>query len=126
MYKFPIFFLINLIISTYSFGQNTFEYIIGGYDNDQVSDMARSPDGGYYIVGGTGSFGEGGIDVLLVKVDKNGILAWSKSFGTSDIEIGRKIKLDHEGNIIILASFPYLNSECSALIKVNPLGNIIW
>jgi hypothetical protein len=127
MIKFSIILLLHLIVSTYTFGQNTFEYIIGGFDNDQIHDMVRSPDGGYYLTGGTGSFGEGNFDVVLVKINSSGELEWSKSFGTPNIEIGRKIAIDHEDNLIIVASVGNVtNTPLTALIKLDPFGNTIW
>ena len=52
----------------------------GGTGDDQCFDMDLTPDG-YVLAGHTTSYGKGGWDAWLVKVDHKGNLQWQKSFG---------------------------------------------
>ena len=46
----------------------------GGTGNDEGSFVIQTNDGGYAIVGNTNSFGAGGYDFWLVKVDEAGVI----------------------------------------------------
>src|SRR5688572_21453280 len=119
--------LVYFLITISCTAQSTFEYVIGGYDNDRGSDMIIAPDGGYFITGGTGSFGEGNYDILLIKTNKNGKIEWSKSYGTVYLENGIRIKLDKTNNIVIAAAVSYLNVKYGTIIlKTDLQGNMLW
>jgi len=54
---------------------------IGGPGEEVGSSLIQTSDGGYAIAGGTRSFGAGGTDVYVVKLDANGNLQWTKTIG---------------------------------------------
>jgi hypothetical protein len=54
---------------------------IGGTKRDVGSSLIQTSDGGYAIAGYTKSFGVGGADVYVVKLDANGNLQWTKTIG---------------------------------------------
>jgi len=60
----------------------------GGNHLDRPSMIRETADGGYLVVGLTRSFGSGGEDVYLVKVNGAGRILWEKSFGTAGDEQG--------------------------------------
>ena len=53
----------------------------GGFGNDIGLDAVLSKDGGMITVGSTDSFGRGGTDGWLVKVDGDGNIVWTMSYG---------------------------------------------
>lgn len=80
---------------TYSFGQGGADvYVIkadsigilqwsrtyGGTGGDEGHYIIQTNDGGYLIAGETMSFGNGG-DMMLIKIDNNGSIQWSKTYG---------------------------------------------
>jgi hypothetical protein len=54
---------------------------IGGSDWDEAYSIIQSSDGGYVVAGYTGSFGAGGYDMLVVKLDSSGNVEWTKTIG---------------------------------------------
>lgn len=54
---------------------------IGGTDNDYSGGLVELADSSILIVGDTRSFSTGGYDIYLVKIDKNGILVWDRTYG---------------------------------------------
>jgi hypothetical protein len=53
----------------------------GGINDDSANSVVQTADGGFAVVGVTGSFGAGGTDALLVKTDAEGNLLWAHTYG---------------------------------------------
>jgi len=61
---------------------------IGGKDFEDGYSLIQTADGGYAIAGATNSFGTGGYDVYVVKLDANGNLQWTKTIGGKKEDVG--------------------------------------
>jgi hypothetical protein len=59
---------------------------IGGPESEGGYSLVQTSDGGYAIAGYTKSFGAGGRDVYVVKLDANGNLQWTKTIGGTDYD----------------------------------------
>jgi len=62
------------LIKTNASGGTLWTRTYGGTGNDYGYSVAPTSDGGYIVAGETNSFGAGGYDVYLIKVDANGDL----------------------------------------------------
>ena len=72
--------LLLLISSTVAFAQPiTFQKLIGGSGDEYLCGALQTPDSGYILAGVTSSFGS--YDYYLVKLDKNGDMVWTKTYG---------------------------------------------
>lgn len=69
------------LIKTDSKGNVKWIKSYGGAGNDQCFDFDLTAEHGYVLAGHTTSYGNGGWDVWLVRVDRKGDLIWQKSFG---------------------------------------------
>ncbi len=82
-----------------------------------------------YVVGFTESYGQGGSDVLILKVDtSDGSLIWDRTYGTRDgDEIGYGVDVDSSGNVYIggTRSNGNTNDDC-IIIKYNSSGILQW
>ena len=56
---------------------------IGGVDNDYASMIKQMPGGNYILTSDTRSFGAGGYDVELTKLDPSGNIIWQNTYGDS-------------------------------------------
>jgi hypothetical protein len=58
------------------------------------------PDSGFIIAGYTNSFGNGGYDGWLMKIDKNGDTLWNKYVGTNDWDFFYDVALTLDSGFI--------------------------
>ncbi len=101
---------------------------IGGRYADSAWDMTAAVDGGYAVVGDTRSFGDGGTDIYLVKVDDKGIMQWSKTFGGGKDDHGMSVITNDKGNYVIAGltnSFGEPGSDMY-FMEVGQNGEKIW
>jgi hypothetical protein len=73
----------------------------GGENGEVLYDMKLGPNGFIYALGTTNSYGNGGKDIYLVKLDSNGTQIWDRTYGTSRDEISINFEIDQSGNLII-------------------------
>ena len=86
--------------------QNTF----GGTKDDRAFAICLTADGGYVLAGTTESFGAGGSDQYIVKVDPLGYSTWSKTFGGNQADYCRAVGVNQAGRLV-LAGYSYSSSS---------------
>lgn len=64
------------LLKTNSSGDTLWTQTYGRISNDYGTSVSQTSDGGYIIGGTTESFGSGGSDIYLIKVDAVGIVEW--------------------------------------------------
>jgi transcriptional regulator with XRE-family HTH domain len=72
-------------------GKILWKRIIGGTSYDKASQVIRTKDGSYIVIGSTSSFGKGNYDVLIVKVSSQGEILWQKTYGEFLNDYGLRI-----------------------------------
>jgi len=126
---------------TQSFGSNHDVYLIrldssgdtiwtnhyGGQGVDFGEDVIELDDDGFIIAGYTTSYGTGGYDCYLVRVDLNGDTLWTRQYGGEYEDKAYAIELFEDG--FILAGYTQnvgLTERDALIIKTNFNGDTVW
>lgn len=122
---------ILVFLSTTAFSQQYAKqaiWKIGGNALDAGNDIQPTTDGGYIVVGYTFSYGAGFCDVYIAKMDKLGVLEWTKVIGTSDLEFGHSVEQTTDYGYIV--SGWYLSNTTgnysAFIIKLDSSGTVKW
>ncbi len=84
---------------------NAFLKFYGGGGQQEGFSLKQTSDGGFIILGSTNSFGHGGWDIYLVKVDKAGNEEWSNTYGGVGNDRGKSILIEDDGSYIVLGDY---------------------
>jgi hypothetical protein len=97
----------------------------GGYES--CKSIRQTSDGGYVISGSTDSYGAGGTDVYVIKLDGSGNIQWTKTIGSSATEDSYAIQQTSDGGYIVGGSTsPSFNNADIYVVKLNSAGNLQW
>jgi hypothetical protein len=124
-------------------GNIIWKKIFGGTGPDYLTHIIKTSDGGYAMTGYSSSTNEdflynrGGQDIWLVKINSEGTLQWTNSFGGSLDDISRSLLEDRQGNFVIVGESYSFDLDASEnhngywtrdyiAIKTNNLGQKIW
>jgi hypothetical protein len=109
-------------------GNLLWDVVYGGNQNEVAYAVVQAVDGGYAIAGYTRSSGAGQDDFYLVKIDSAGNIAWNKTYGGSDNEVGYCIVETLDGGYALAGytnSFG-IGSNDFWLVKTNSTGDHLW
>ena len=98
----------------------------GGSGGDYGNSVQQTTDGGYIITGSTDSFGNGEMDVWLIKTDSQETEEWNQTFGGGDDDHGNSVQQTTDGGYIITGNTTYYDeSETEVwVIKTNSDGTL--
>ena len=113
------------LIKTDGNGDSLWTKTFGGSSFDLGFSVQQTTDGGYIIIGGTDSYGNGDRDFYLIKTDVNGDLIWTKTFGGIFRDVGSSVQQTTDGGYIITGYTSSGNGDRDLLlIKADGNGNI--
>jgi len=116
------------LIKTNSNGDSLWTRTYGGSGDEFACSITKTVDNGYLIAGQTNSFGSGGDDIWVIKINNNCDTVWTKTFGGTDKEFCRSIQQTSDGGYIIggvTRSFG-AGSDDIYVIKIDENGNKLW
>ena len=118
------FSLINLVGAS----SEMWNQVYGGEGADFAHSLVETSDGGYALAGYTSSFGVGGSDFLLIKIDKSGTIEWNKTYGGIGGERAYSVAETSNGGFAIAGVTDSFGSGGNDfwLIKTDFFGNIEW
>ena len=116
------------LVKTDASGNMQWNKTYGGELDDESRCVVQTSDGGYTIAGFTSSFGAGSSDFFLVKTDSDGNIAWNRTYGGADNDMGESMTLTSDGGYAIAGyttSFDIGGGDFW-LVKTDADGNMQW
>lgn len=83
-------------------GSKVWDRSFGGAGVDVGESVQETADGGVIVAGYTTSFGDGGIDVLLVKTDSDGNKEWHETLGGPGDDAAWSVEETEDGGYLVL------------------------
>lgn len=126
-----LFFIVFLIVigllqSSNLQGQITWQRTYGGFGIDNGRCIKQVSEGGYVILGSTGSFGMGSSDFYFIKLDLNGEHEWSSTYGTPGVDQGWAFTEGTSGYALVGYTSGVGEGYDGLLIQTDHLGAELW
>lgn len=116
------------VMKTNASGNVQWTTTVGGSGNDYAYSIVSTFDGGYAIAGRTSSFGAGGDDVYLSKLDGSGNLLWSKTYGGTGTDQGWELVQTPDSGFCIAGQTSSFGASPNDfyVVRTDANGNLIW
>lgn len=117
-----------IIVKLESTGSLQWSKTIGGMSGEYAYSIIRTNDGGYALAGITQSFGAGGIDVYIAKLDASGLLQWSRAIGGPGNDYAYSIIQTADFGYAVGGSYymPQNGLYSMYIVKLNSSGSLLW
>ena len=106
-------------------GSIEWQKVYGGSSYDYFENLIITSDGGYLLMGITQSFGAGGYDIWLLKIDSSGNVVWQKTYGGTAYDYGKVVVETADGYIILGHTNANGNFDFWVL-KIDHTGKLLW
>ena len=116
------------IVKISSTGSIDWQYTYGGSGYERAYYIQQTSEGGYVVAGSTDSFGAGGDDFWILKLNSTGAITWQHTYGGDSHERPHSIRqTGDEGYVVIGYTFSFGIGEANFwILKLNPTGAIEW
>jgi len=134
------------LINIDEYGDRNWHTTYGGKKEDIGKQINSFSDGSFLLSNETESFGAGGKDIWLIKIDRNGKIIWENTLGSKKDEYAGSTKLISDKEILISGQKPLKNklsfrslfsskskknknkngNFISFITKLDQSGKIIW
>ncbi|MFX1335789.1 MAG: hypothetical protein ACFFAM_15280 [Promethearchaeota archaeon] len=100
-------------------------------DCNSAPSLVQTTDGGFAIASATDSFGVGGNDMWLVKIDLNGDFQWNQTYGGTDYDATTDLIQTKDGGFALAGATKGISHgiclhTSTWLVKTDPTGVIQW
>ena len=99
------------LIRTDSDGDTLWTRTYGGTDHEHGNSIQQVSDGGFIIVGNTGSFSVDNYNIYLIRIDQNGDTLWTKTYGGVEFDEGESVRHTNDDGFIIAGWTSHASGE---------------
>ena len=121
-------------------GDKVWATTFGGSDDDMGQTILQKSDGTIFVIGSTSSqdgditSNQGGIDIMVAKLDTNGNKIWVKTYGGPGSESASSAVLDSDGGIVFTSSTNSAGGDVPSIrgwedifvMKIDGNGDKVW
>ncbi|MBN1381478.1 MAG: hypothetical protein JXA41_07375 [Deltaproteobacteria bacterium] len=108
-------------------GNIVWQKTYGGSGDEYPRAIKPTPDGGFILASDTQSFGAGGRDVWVVKLDANGTVEWEKAYGGFGAEFPVGIEpVGTDAYVVGARTGSFGNGEDFWVFKIDADGDLLW
>ncbi len=119
--------LITFLLINNGDAQNKFQRTYGGIGSDEGQSVVVTPDSGFVILSHSTSFSSPNSNVMLMKLDKQGNVKWTRSIGVLQNDYVRYLAQTRDSGFVISGYASDESGTASPLmIKTTSLGNVEW
>lgn len=117
-----------ILLKVDSTGDIQWQMRYGGASSDGPETLIKTSDGGFLLVGNTSSFGAGGRDAWVLKLDSTGNVTWQFAYGGSGNEDGLHVVQTSDGGYIVsgATTTSALSTRDMWILKLSSLGGVEW
>jgi hypothetical protein len=118
-----------MLIKTNAAGDSLWGRTYGGDSTDDYGyAVLQAPDGGFFVIGYTQSFGAGRADVYVIRTDSLGDTLWTRCYGGTEWDEARAADLTADGDLFIAG---YTQSAGAGawdvyVLKIDAQGETLW
>ena len=100
----------------------------GGPADDRAYVIQEAPGAGFIVLGWTESFGAGGRDAWVLRLDDSGNVVWQRAYGGAGFDQGDDIRFTPDGGFIAacFTTSAGAGQEDLWLLKLDAAGGIQW
>jgi predicted secreted protein len=114
------------LIKTDAEGNELWSKTFGGPKDDVGMSVLLADDGGYIAAGRTASYGAGGDDIWLLKVNSAGLEQWNTTFGGNKDDVGFQVIELEDGYALAGRTESASSGNRAILIKTDKGGKKQW
>jgi len=100
----------------------------GGTGTDVAYSIQQTTDGGYVVAGYTSSFGAGGSDAWVLKLNSTGGVTWQKTYGGTGTDVALSVQQTADGGYIVAGHTTSFGAGGYDfwVLKLNSTGGVTW
>ena len=114
------------VVKTDASGNEQWSRNFGGADDDRAHSVQQTSDGGYIIAGYTRSYGSGGSDMYIIKIDSSGDFIFASGGGTGGDESAYSVQQTSDGGYILAGGTSVDQNDNTYLLKMDSSGGQEW
>lgn len=117
------------VVKADAYGDTFWTRVYGGVSYEAAHGVCETSDSCYVITGYTESFGAGGKDVYMLKLDTEGVVLWTKTYGGSLQDCSYSVCETQDGGLAIVG---YKNGPSGWtkgdlwILKTTASGDTVW